>query len=290
MKKRFIAFALLCIAALCSVWVQSTYFIPENLIITSRSNIAGMSYPEACHSTNETDGVINQPDGFLQVLVWNIYKQNTAGSLAQLSELSQTRQLTLLQEAKVDTSFWTDYPFREDWRFFHVDAWEYDQQKNGVLTAASVSPSEVCGFRLAEPWLILPKSALLTYYLLSNGERLVVANIHAVNFSLGLDAYRKQIKQLTDKLRTHSGPIIFAGDFNSWSGTRIEFLNTLKTTLNLQEVTYKHDEQRKRFVTGYPLDHIFYRGLKQISANVIATDKSDHNALVATFKITEPQS
>ena len=44
---------------------------------------------------------------------------------------------------------------------------------------------------------------------------LMVVNIHAVNFSLGVDVYSKQLLPIGDQIAHHSGPIIMAGDFNA---------------------------------------------------------------------------
>ncbi len=162
------------------------------------------------------------------------------------------------------------------------------KEKNVVLTASVVPSKQVCGYRNPEPWLRLPKSALITYYPLSNGQLLAVANIHAINFSLSLTQYRHQLSQLVVQLKKHNGPIIFAGDFNSWSSERLKQLDKLKEQLNLKEVKYQNDQLRKRFITGDPLDHVFYRGLFVISAVVQPTKASDHNPILVSFKTTEP--
>lgn len=289
MKKRIFALALIGIAIAGTIWGQLTYHVPERLILTSSQATAGQDITSPCVYFPKTSGYINRDDGQLNVLVWNIYKQNRDNALPLLAELSHSRQLFLLQEAKVDGALERGFFATLNQPFYQVDAWEYHSEKNGVLTGSAISPTGICGFRQTEPWLRLPKSSLLTYYLLSNGELLAVANIHAINFTFGLDDYREQINQLVNKLKYHSGPVIFAGDFNSWSEERTLFLNEVKKQLNLQEVQYKHDSLRTRFWSEFPLDHVFYRGLKELSADVIRTDASDHNPIMVKFKIIEPQ-
>ncbi|MCE0494401.1 endonuclease/exonuclease/phosphatase family protein [Vibrio salinus] len=290
MKKRIAAVALLSIAIVLSSWVLSTYRIPGNLILTSPEAKNGTEHLTSCFSPSDRKiRPVNTPDGSIKVLVWNIYKENRKNALSLLSDWSRQRQLILLQEATVDDAFWMNFQTKSPWHFYHVDAWEYHREKNGVLTGAVTNSSRVCGFRDVEPWLRLPKSSLLTYYPLSNGELLAVANIHAINFTLGLGAYQKQINRMVTQLEQHKGPVIFAGDFNSWNRERIAFLNKAMQKLKLKEVRYQNDKRRKRFVTGMPLDHVFYRGLVEISADVVQTDASDHNPVFATFKIAEPQ-
>ncbi|NMU84205.1 hypothetical protein HKB16_15060, partial [Vibrio parahaemolyticus] len=72
-----------------------------------------------------------------------------------------------------------------------------------------------------EPWLRLPKSALYSQYHLSNGEKLAVVNVHAINFTVGTKEYVSQLTALEMLLKHHVGPILFAGDFNSWSESRV---------------------------------------------------------------------
>jgi endonuclease/exonuclease/phosphatase (EEP) superfamily protein YafD len=52
----------------------------------------------------------------------------------------------------------------------------------------------------------------------------MVVNIHAVNFSLGVDVYSKQLLPIGDQIAHHSGPVIMAGDFNAWSRPRMNAL------------------------------------------------------------------
>lgn len=289
MKKRIFALALTGIAIAGFIWGQLTYHVPRHLILTTSQSIDGQASTSPCVYFPKVSGYINRDDGQLNILVWNIYKQNRDNALTVLADLLHNRQLLMLQEAKVDKTFEQSFSANLNWHFHQVDAWEYNHEKNGILTGSVIQSNSICGFRQTEPWLRLPKSALLAYYSLSNGELLAVANIHAINFTFGLSDYRNQINQLVSKLESHTGPIIFAGDFNSWSEERTQFLDEVKKRLNLSEVQYKQDSLRKRFWSGWPLDHVFYRGLTALSADVIHTDASDHNPVVVEFKIIEPQ-
>ncbi len=55
----------------------------------------------------------------------------------------------------------------------------------------------------------------MTVYPLPDARLLMVVNIHAVNFSLGVDVYSKQLLPIGDQIAHHSGPVIMAGDFNA---------------------------------------------------------------------------
>ena len=85
----------------------------------------------------------------------------------------------------------------------------------GVLTATRVTPLAACTQRAVEPLLRIPKSAVVTWLpSASKAEALVVANVHAINFDLMLDAYQAQLEAVAAAIAGHHGPVILAGDFN----------------------------------------------------------------------------
>ncbi len=217
----------------------------------------------------------------LSILVWNIYKQNKVNWQEALEELSKDRQLILLQEASM-TDELRSYISSSEWRVNQVNAFEAFNTQAGVLNLASVLPIKACAYTHEEPWLQLPKSALWTLYQLSDGQKLAVVNIHSVNFTFGTEDYFEQLDVLTNQLLVHKGPIIFAGDFNSWSEARFTVLKGALKKVGLQEVTFEPDN-RTQFVTGLPLDHVFYRGLEVKKTKAPISDASDHNPLQVTF-------
>ena len=143
-----------------------------------------------------------------------------------------------------------------------------------------------CPLREREPILRLPKSALVTVYPLPNARLLMVVNIHAVNFSLGVDVYSKQLLPIGDQIAHHSGPVIMAGDFNAWSRPRMNALYRFAREMSLREVRFSDDQRRRAF--GRPLDFVFYRGLSVHDASVLVTRASDHNPLLVEFSPGKP--
>ena len=221
----------------------------------------------------------------LSILVWNIYKQNKENWLVALEELSEDRQLILLQEASMSEDL-KNYIGSSKWGVSQVNAFEVFNTQAGVLNLASVLPIVACAYTHEEPWLQLPKSALWTLYQLSNGQNLAVVNIHSVNFTFGTEDYFEQLDVLANELVAHQGPIIFAGDFNSWSEARFTVLKAVLKKVGLQEVTFDPDN-RTQFITGLPLDHVFYRGLEVKKTKAPISDASDHNPLQVTFSVEE---
>ncbi|MGR5259138.1 endonuclease/exonuclease/phosphatase family protein [Vibrio astriarenae] len=222
-------------------------------------------------------------DGQIDVLVWNIYKQNRHNWKVTLDRLSRDSHLVLLQEASL-TKELQGWIGQGHWNGNAVDAFKAFDVSAGVLNVAKELPAKACAYIELEPWLRLPKSALYAEYALSNGERLAVVNIHSVNFTYGTQEYHRQLSRLVAQLQKHQGPIIAAGDFNSWSADRVEVMQQALNKVGLKPALFEPD-YRKQFVNGLPLDHIYYRGLTLKTAKAPKTDASDHNPLIAQFQL-----
>lgn len=151
----------------------------------------------------------------IRILVWNIYKQQRAEWLSVLKNYGKDAHLVLLQEAQTTpelVQFATANYLAAD----QVPAFVLPQHPSGVMTLSAAHPVYCCPLREREPILRLAKSALVTVYPLPDTRLLMVVNIHAVNFSLGVDVYSKQLLPIGDQIAHHSGPVIMAGDFNAW--------------------------------------------------------------------------
>lgn len=136
-----------------------------------------------------------------------------------------------------------------------VPALPFSQHPAGVMTLATAHPIYCCPLREKEPLLRLAKSALITVYPLPNGEHLMVANVHAINFSFGVDVYTRQLSKLGEHISKHVGPVLLAGDFNAWSRQRVNALKRFVRSVGLKEVNYDTDQRTKAF--GRPLDYLF---------------------------------
>ena len=216
----------------------------------------------------------------LKVVVWNIFKQQRAEWQTVLKNFGAHSHLVLLQEAQTTPEliqFATSHYLAAD----QVPALVLPQHPSGVMTLASAHAVYCCPLREREPLLRLAKSALVTAYPLPDGRMLMVVNIHAVNFSLGIDIYRKQLAVIGEQIQHHNGPVLMAGDFNAWSRQRIRVLYQFMRQLKLREVMFTQDFRRKAF--GRPLDFIFYRNMTLSQASVLETTASDHNPLQAEF-------
>jgi endonuclease/exonuclease/phosphatase (EEP) superfamily protein YafD len=135
-----------------------------------------------------------------------------------------------------------------------------DRLRDGVMTLARVgndhAPQRIL-CKYPEPLLRTPKAALVTIYPLEGQtERLMIVNIHATL----IRTIRRAVEELDHvlaQLPFHSGPIIFAGDFNTFTPQYFKAVVQKLAEFGLQYVTIPGDPRR-----GLDhLDQLFVRGL-----------------------------
>nr|WP_314267358.1 endonuclease/exonuclease/phosphatase family protein [uncultured Moellerella sp.] len=220
----------------------------------------------------------------LDVVIWNIYKQQRPNWKATLNELVTGKQLVLLQEAQMSPeliSFAASHKLIAD----QVPALPFSAHPAGVMTLATSHPIYCCPLREKEPLIRLVKSALITVYPLPNGRHLMVVNVHAINFSFGVDVYSRQLNNLGEHICKHLGPVILGGDFNAWSRQRVNTLKRFVRSMGLKEVNYQNDYRTLAF--SRPLDYVFYRNLYVENSSVMITNSSDHNPIKIRFNLID---
>ncbi len=219
----------------------------------------------------------------LRVLSWNLHKNDDPGWATDLARFAADSDLLLIQEAALTPGLQRvlqDAGF--DWLL--ASSFTLNGHETGVLNAARVRPASACVQRFFEPLLQLPKSALIARYEISGtSARLAVANVHSINFTLGLDAYRAQLEAIARELADHRGPLIVAGDFNSWNPARLEVVHDVMQRMGLVSVLPSVDT-RSRFL-GQLVDYIFVRGLEVVHATAPEVQSSDHNPVLATLRV-----
>lgn len=215
------------------------------------------------------------------VTVWNLYKGQRKNWRKGMDSYAKGQDLVLLQESATRPDM-LDWLRAGDFQWQQLQAFTQGGVSFGVMTVAKTPQAFVCGVRSPEPLLRIPKSGLVSLYpLQGDPDGVMVINIHAVNFELGMATFREQLNDLTALVRRHQGPVILAGDFNTWSDKRQFWLNKLVDELGLQEAVPVPDLRRTAF--GRPLDHLYYRNLDLVEVSSPATDSSDHNPIIARF-------
>ncbi len=219
----------------------------------------------------------------ITLLSWNIYKGSGERWRDDYQRLAKDKDIVLLQEGVLDAEI--PLHVSEQHQFWRsVVAFHYGDSPSGVMTASRNKPLSECGLLESEPLIQVPKSALISYHSIADSDKqLLVANVHAINFTLGLGSYRAQMQALTERLQTHQGPMVVAGDFNSWSDARFEVLSEMREQLALHRLNFSNDQRSQIF--DRPIDEIFYRQLEPVDQQVYSVTSSDHNPLEVTFRL-----
>lgn len=222
----------------------------------------------------------------IKILNWNVYKGKRDGYSDDFNQLSRDMDIILIQEALLKDKG------RESFRvkgmgWYFAQSFSYHEESiytTGIMTLSRVCPlsATYSRTRFKEPLTHTPKVSLLTEYALKRTKKkLLVVNTHGINFVKSA-AFESQMADLEKKIKGHQGPVIFAGDFNTWNKKRMFILTRIINRLEMKEVGFYPDTRAKRF--GYFIDHVFYKGLKIKQTKVFeAIKSSDHKAVEIEF-------
>jgi endonuclease/exonuclease/phosphatase (EEP) superfamily protein YafD len=211
----------------------------------------------------------------LKVLVWNVYKGKHPRWAKDFCDVVKGHDLVLLQEAV------TDDKMPQIWKnHFPTYAWNMAASFNinpehatGVAIGSRVQPTSLQFVRSTgrELFLLTPKIALIsTFEIHGHKQSLLVVNTHSLNFTTTAH-FVKSIEEKVEEIRHHVGPVIFAGDFNTWNPRRWMALVQMLAALHLHPIEFENDS---RF---FKLDHIFVRGCKVHKTEILDGFKgSDH--------------
>jgi len=218
------------------------------------------------------------------LLCWNVYKNNTKHPdfTPFLSTYEDTVDFMLFQEAN----------FMDD-KVFDLSSFAFDAAANlevkgafyGVLTASKVESNYAQAYlsEVKESFVASHKSLLVSAYPFEDGSNLLILNVHAINFREN-QSYDRELERFLSLMQAHKGPMIVAGDFNTWNKKRMKKLHEVREQLRLEMVSFSQTSAVKVFM-GKQLDFIFYRGLELVDSKVVVDHGlSDHNPLFAEFK------
>jgi endonuclease/exonuclease/phosphatase (EEP) superfamily protein YafD len=260
--------------------------VPEQqhaLLLEADGKVAqrGMSCVHAAAATLPGAGAIDS--GTVRIASWNLHKEADPGWQVDLAALIARSDVVVLQEAGVAADL-REAIERAGFHWVLASSFAYLDAEYGVLTATRVAPAGACTLRAFEPLLGIPKSALITYLRIDGKDAtLAIANLHSINFAAGTGVYRAQLEALGNALAGHTGPIVIAGDFNTWNEAREREVQALATRLALVPVAFGHDG-RRRFL-GRIFDWVYVRGLEVDSASAWEVTSSDHNPLLVTLRV-----
>lgn len=233
----------------------------------------------------------------LRLVSWNAQKFASPHFAARLALVMEQERpdLVFLQEATREalTRDGMDVYFVGSWRFPPFRA-----EPTGVATLTRIPALDATPLpsRRREFLVATPKVSLATEHPLANGATLLAVNVHCLAFErFGTAGFRAQLASVATLLSEHSGPIVLAGDFNTWSKKRLAHLQGLARRLSLTEAdgfgddrsTASKDSALLDWLLGIeaelPLDRVYYRGFANHRARVLPHRASDHNPLAVTL-------
>lgn len=215
----------------------------------------------------------------IEVLLWNVYKCKRKGWQDDFITLMANKDLVLLQEAIINSPF--DSHFNKSFQHQWIMARSFKSVKTnietGVKTGSTVAAKKhyFSVSKHSEPLSKTKKMSLTTLYPLCPAEQsLLVVNSHIINF-VSFKKFRAHLDQVFQKLKLHDGPILLAGDFNTWNKKRLKYFHNLALSFSLEEVNMVRQPRFHHLFKH--LDHIYCRGLVVVDAHV-HTDihSSDH--------------
>ncbi len=217
----------------------------------------------------------------INFLCWNIKKGLDKNWQDDLSDLIDGKDLVVIQEAVLHSDLTKVFDESVHWTF--AKGYKSRKHTTGVMTISKHQPIREHRLTCWEPWLGTPKCTNITEYALSDSEEtLIVVNIHAINFTLGVKQFRMQIEKICKELSNHNGPVILSGDFNTWRKKRKKILDKLAFRHGLTALSFQEDHRKVIF--GQVLDHIYVRALVPESTDTYNVQSSDHNPIAAELR------
>ncbi|MGZ3775025.1 MAG: endonuclease/exonuclease/phosphatase family protein [Pseudobdellovibrionaceae bacterium] len=218
------------------------------------------------------------------IFVWNVFKGQKAHIFEKdFKSLGEGKDFIFLQEARVDASMpkiWqNDFPTYE-WHVAQSFHYKKDLTSTGVAIGSKLKPHSLDFIRAKtrELFWLTPKLSLFSEYDF-NGKKVLFVCTHVLNF-VTTNAFTDSLYEIAEKMAAFNGPIVLAGDFNTWNFKRYMIMKSIFRDLNLEHLDLDDDGRLLK------LDHVFVRGFEVVRARVHHTIlSSDHFPLEIRLKI-----
>jgi endonuclease/exonuclease/phosphatase (EEP) superfamily protein YafD len=216
----------------------------------------------------------------IDLLVWNVQKFENPLALEWLQETPSQIILTQESIASVQQEFARTLDATQA---FSPGYRTFNNETSGVGIVTTLETLMSCAWQHKEPWLLTPKATLVSA-LRTADQVMIAVNLHAVNFSVGTQELQDQLDAISKVIAQYNGPILVAGDFNTWSQARTEVLERFIDEHELSAANFEPDHRVRPF--SYPLDHILTKNLKVVAAQSEHSELSDHAPLIMTINAT----
>ena len=224
------------------------------------------------------------PSSNLKILIWNIYKGRKDNFSEFYPKHIEDSHLALIQEYMMSKDV---IPTIDDNREHNmsVSFWMKKKQETGVITISTAKAEKIAVQRTSgkEPFVKSPKTNMVAYHKLQGSDlSLLSINIHGMNMTKTIEL-KKQIEMASSHINAHSGPVIFAGDFNTRNEERQIMVDQFMSGHHLEKVIYPNEFRKKK-----KLDHVYIRGLKINNAHLYGKNMgSDHPAIVLNVSLNK---
>ncbi len=227
----------------------------------------------------------------IKLLVWNMYKGKNKSWEDDFIFLKADRDILVLQEGLMNENMEKILSNDNDFSYLLATSFVYKKgnKRTGVVTGSSALPIDSYYKKSRDlEWIgLTPKAMLFTEYELRGYKKtLLVVNIHAIN-SVPWYLLARQLKQVGRKIKKHNGPVVFAGDFNTWTKKKIKYMRKYLSSLGLYEVNFPNGDKRmKSSFTKKILDYIWIKGLKYTNSYVWEDiEGADHKAMSVELSV-----
>lgn len=262
--------------SMASVAFLLTSLIANSVAIADRPEDTSYLCSSERNQLNFNTHIQSQNKSTLTVLTWNAHKFADTQYFIDIKKLSQNSDLIFIQEAMHSSgwqnAFASHMPF--DWSFYK--SFCTNNQATGVLTGSRyplMTPRTILTTG-TEPLSFTPKVSGVSFIEFQN-KKIMLINTHALNFNLGSD-FEDQIDQIIEMISQTNLPIIWAGDFNTWSPGRRSYLFNQAISQGLDPLIPKNDSRTLQ------LDHILVRGFRSLNTKVLDQFKSSDHLPVMT--------
>lgn len=208
------------------------------------------------------------------LVTWNIYKGQNEGLYQDLQQIVLQSDFVLMQEFSLNSSQEQLMQSLAGTHWALAKSFEGGNGWTGVATMSKWQPEISIPVRSpgSEPFVGTPKMSLISKYKIA-GKDFWIVNLHGLNFDITHVDFEEQIDDMVSRLAKYKGALIFAGDFNTWSTSRREYLLAKTQSLGLLRV----DIENPMGLFSSTLDHIFYRGVQVLEVRAMHEyQSSDH--------------
>lgn len=218
------------------------------------------------------------------MFIWNVFKGQRADIFAKdFRHLAMGKDFILLQEALIDEkmpALWRSDFAAYEWNLAQSFHYKKSLCSTGVAIGSPYETSTVdfIRARTREFFVLTPKLTLFSEYNLNGTPALFVCT-HVLNF-VTLAAFTGSLYEIAERVSKFSGPVVLAGDFNTWNFKRYMIMKSIFRDLGLEHLDLENDGRILK------LDHIFVRGFTVINARIHHTIvSSDHYPLEIKLKL-----